>query len=125
MTDKPGETDPLEGFFEAGRANPAEPGDALMARVLADADATQNSARVVARPAKRVRPAIWAVLTGAVGGWPAMAGFVTATMAGVWIGVSAPPALSSVAQNVLDGSAGNYVVDFDEADTFEIAEGGL
>ena len=53
-----------------------------MARVAADA------ARAVPKPpsAIRTRPGFLASL----GGWPALAGFATATLAGVWIGAAAP-----------------------------------
>ena len=76
------EPDPLDEFFEAARNAPAHPSDDLMARVAADA------AREAPRPAQpaRVRPGIFETL----GGWPALGGLVTATVAGVWIGVANP-----------------------------------
>ena len=123
MTDKQGEFDPLEDFFRAGRANPAQPDDALLTRVLADAEAAQNAVVATGGTARRARPSLWAMVAGAVGGWPAMAGLATATVAGVWIGVSAPTGLSNMAMTVWGGSTGAYVVDFDASDTFQIAEG--
>ncbi|MEL7212761.1 MAG: hypothetical protein AAGK92_08880 [Pseudomonadota bacterium] len=83
-TDK---NDPLSGFFEAARADAPQPSDALQMRILADADCT------LAKPASEVKPRHWVrdLLQG-LGGWPAVAGLATATVAGVWIGIS-PPAL--------------------------------
>ena len=125
MTDKPRETDPLEAFFKAGRSNPTEPDGALMARILADAEAQQSMTRAMAHPVRHRRSGWLVALAGAIGGWPGMAGLATATVAGVWIGASAPPGLSGVAQTVLADPSGGYVVDYDVSDTFQILEGGL
>ncbi len=79
------QNDPLEGFFEAARAKAPQPSGDLQVRILADADAALAA---TVRPAPR-RTLLRDVLQG-LGGWPAMAGLVTATMAGVWIGISPP-----------------------------------
>ncbi len=94
------ERDPLEDFFEAARNDPAQPSDALMACIAEDA------ARTVARPAPTPshRPGFFAAL----GGWPAFAGFATAALAGVWIGVSDPLTLDPLG---LVGAGGVGVAD--------------
>lgn len=77
----------LEAFFAAGREYAPVPSDALMARVLADAEAglvRPAVAVAAARPAARrglLRAAI-----GSIGGWAGLGGLATATAAGVWIG---------------------------------------
>lgn len=126
MTHKPDRTDPLETFFEAARAAPAEPDAALMARVLADAGRVQAERRAAAvtRPLRAV-PGWRATLAEAIGGWPAMAGLAAAMVAGIWIGVSPPAALAGIAQTVLGGASDAYLVDLDPAATFQITEGAL
>ncbi|MBW6505840.1 MAG: dihydroorotate dehydrogenase [Rhodobacteraceae bacterium] len=61
----------------------------LLARVLADADA-ELAARSRAAPAPRpvLRLGIMAELLALLGGWRAVSGLATATVAGVWIGFS-------------------------------------
>lgn len=85
------ERDPLDDFFEAGRADAPMPDAALMARVLADADAQTAARAASAQPRES-----WlrAVLRG-LGGWPTVAGLATATAAGVWIGVALPDVTST------------------------------
>ena len=84
------ERDPLDDFFEAGRADRAAPDPALMARILADAEAV---AAARAAPGPRREGRLSAVLRG-IGGWPALAGLATATAAGVWIGIAMPDVTS-------------------------------
>ncbi|MEM9473669.1 MAG: hypothetical protein AAGA71_00115 [Pseudomonadota bacterium] len=91
------ERDPLDDFFDAARARPPAPDPALMARVLADAEA-QAAAREAPVP---VRSGGFAGILRGLGGWPALAGFATATAAGVWIGVALP----DVTQPFLGGAA--------------------
>jgi hypothetical protein len=82
MTDKDHRADDiLEGLFEQARATPPEVPDALMARVLADAQAVQPTAQ----------SSRWRDWLAVFGGLPALGGLVTATCVGFWIGL-APPA---------------------------------
>ena len=84
MTDK----DRLEPFFEAARTERAEPNDAFLARLAADAAAVtaERGAPVVrSAPASPLRR-----MLEAIGGWPSVAGLATATAAGIWIGVAVP-----------------------------------
>jgi hypothetical protein len=74
--------DGLEELF--GRARIARPPAALVARVLADAEAQ--------RP-RQSRAGIGAVLLQAIGGWRSAAGLVAASAAGLLIGYAAPDAL--------------------------------
>ena len=86
----------LDDLFEAARAPVAVPA-ALMARVLADADAVQ----AVAQPLLRRRPRLMAGLLAAIGGIGGLAGLSTAAMAGVWIGFAQPAALTALTDTFL------------------------
>jgi hypothetical protein len=87
----------LDAFFAAARADDPEPGDDLMARILADA------ARVQPRPVTPVSAASasgWRGILAAIGGWPAMGGMAVATMAGLWIGIAPPAGLATIASGI-------------------------
>ncbi len=77
--------DMLEDIFAQARAVASTPSDDLMARVLAGA--VPPTPPVISAPPTSVGKRLLDML----GGWPAVSGLVTATFAGVWIGV-APPA---------------------------------
>ena len=83
MTDK----DPLEDFFETARRTPTEPSEALVSRVLADAQ-SEAGRRAVATTTPASRG--WRAVLEGLGGWPALVGLGTATMAGLWIGFVQP-----------------------------------
>ncbi len=70
-------------FAEARRERPPA---ALVARVLADAEAV--------RPGRRER--LGAALLRAIGGWPSAAGLAAASVAGLLIGFAAPGAVPFV-----------------------------
>lgn len=95
--DNDAETEALEALLDAARAHPPEVPEALMARVLADADGLQpnGDARQVARPSVRER------LADLLGGWQGMGGLVAAACAGVWIGWSPPDALPDAGALIL------------------------
>ncbi|MEL7461775.1 MAG: dihydroorotate dehydrogenase [Pseudomonadota bacterium] len=98
MSNTPPGDDPLDTFFSAARAAQAKPGADLTARVLADAAAMQPAPQTVSKavsktPASPVKPG-W---LSALGGWPALAGLVTATVAGVSIGVADPTYVGDLA----------------------------
>jgi len=73
--------DPLEVFFEAGRATAPVPGPELRARILAAAVGADS----------RAAPRGWG-LRGWVSGWalPGFASGATAAMLGLWVGFAAP-----------------------------------
>jgi hypothetical protein len=79
------------------------PSDALMARVMADADAVLAERRggPVDAPAPRAPWGWLRGVIGAIGGWPAVAGLATATVAGIWVGYAQPGTISGVAAGVL------------------------
>jgi len=118
-------TDPLKAYFDAGKAARPEPGDALMARIMADADRVQAERAAAPAPEPTPRRGRLGWLAAALGGWPAMAGLAAATVAGLWIGVSAPAGLTGIAQEVIAGSDGAYLIDLDPDATFVLADGGM
>jgi hypothetical protein len=75
----------LEALFAEARRD--RPPAALVARVLADAEA--------ARPGRR-REGLGAAILRAIGGWPSAAGLASASAAGLLIGFAAPGAVPFV-----------------------------
>lgn len=112
----------LDIFFDAARSARPEPSPELMARVLDDALAMQPPA---ARPAPSVPTRSWlGALLDTLGGWPAAASLATATLAGVWIGISPPDAVSAVtAQLGLAAEAAIALPDGEELITTYLDEG--
>ncbi|OYX42261.1 MAG: hypothetical protein B7Z02_12605 [Rhodobacterales bacterium 32-67-9] len=88
MTDPDRDDEFLEGFFRAARDARPEPSEALMARILADAEAEMPRApepMPVTRPAGGGAGTLsW--IAAAVGGWRGIGGLATATVAGLWLG---------------------------------------
>lgn len=85
----------LESLFDAARADPPNAPDALMARVIADAQAFQPQ---TARRGWRA----WQGWLRAIGGLPALGGLVTATCVGFWLGVAPPEGIPDLAGMVLE-----------------------
>lgn len=86
----------LDDLFASARAEHVAVSDALLARIVADADAVVAARAVSAR----VTPEFWATLRACVGGWPGLGGMVAATLAGVWIGFAPPDAVAPLAASV-------------------------
>lgn len=107
MTDEPPESDrrrldeELELWFAAARADAPVPSDALLARVLADAEALRPH-----RPAERQPTGGWAEVWRTLGGWPTAAGLAAAGVAGLWIGTAPPDALAPGLEWLAENGAG-------------------
>lgn len=98
MTHDRKDDDYLETLFAASRAAAPEPSRALLAKVMADAEAQFSRSAAVA--------GIWTRLLDAIGGWGGMGGLATATCAGIWIGFSSGYDLNSLTSGIIDdGSA--------------------
>lgn len=81
--------DDLNDLFAAAKAQSLQPPADLAARVLADADdVLVEMSRPVAP--SRHKPNLWTKLSAVLGGGGAMAGMVTATLAGFYIGFAQP-----------------------------------
>ena len=91
MSRQENDEDILEDFFASARAKTPSPDTDLVARVLKDADAVQNVAHA---PGRRQIKRGW---LPAIGGWPALAGLATATVAGVTIGLADPVSVGDLA----------------------------
>ena len=106
MTDKPNKPTDLDGSFDAeldtffaqARSSTPEPSPDLMARILADALEAQPAPPLPPVPARPAYNGGMSELWDALGGWPAAASLVTATVAGIWIGISPPDAVSTVTE---------------------------
>lgn len=122
MTDAPQKPDPLDEAFGILKQHATPPGDDVMARVLADADAVQ--AEILAPP-KPARLPVSVRFMALIGGWPSMAGLATAGLAGVWIGVSQPAALVQTSEALIFGDASGALVDLDPFLGLYDADGGL
>ncbi|WP_457648212.1 hypothetical protein [Profundibacter sp.] len=118
MTDKHDEFG-LDAYFYAERKATRVPSGDLIARVLADAGA-QQMANV---PAPAAQPGLFASLWAAIGGWPTAAGMVTATLVGVWIGISPPAPLEQITAEVPGGADDAYLVDLLPAFGDDFVEG--
>ncbi len=93
MTDSDKDTrDDLAGFFAAAKRERYDLPDGLTGRILHDARQVQDGfvADLANRP---TAPGLLRSLRDVLGGWPAMAGLLTACTAGVWLGYSPPDAL--------------------------------
>lgn len=120
MTHEHDTPDPLAAHFEALKARPAEPGAALLARILDDAGREQAAFRAPAPRSPRFGRLAETVRT--LGGWPAMAGLASAALAGVWIGAAPPAGLAAAVSQALGGNA-ELLIDVDPAAGLILAEG--
>lgn len=82
-------------FDEIREAGAPEVSDALMARVLADAEDTGVVAQDLAARAG------WRDWIAVLGGWPAMGGLVAAGVTGLWIGAAPTGMVSDVMTDML------------------------
>lgn len=84
--------DTLDSLFAEARAHPPALPDALMARVLEDA--------------QRLQPAVprsgWIGWLRALGGGPGIGGLVMATCVGFWLGVAPPAVMPDLAGELLN-----------------------
>jgi hypothetical protein len=104
MVNKLNATDPLAEFFAAAQNDMPEPSAALLARILGDAEAEIAQRAAPARTVPRARAAVWLEILALLGGWRALGGLATATLAGVWIGFSGADGVSGSALDFLTGA---------------------
>ncbi len=93
----------LEDHFAAARGTAPAPSGALMARVLADAEAAMP--RAAAPPlGSGPRPRNLPAWLGAFGGWGGIGGLATAAAAGLWFGYAGLTDPASLAAGLIDGA---------------------
>ena len=86
MTDAERDLDDL--FTQARTGSGALPSNDLLARVMADAERSLQAMSVAAAPAPAARPRFWPQMRQALGGWGGIGGLVTASFAGLWLGLA-------------------------------------
>lgn len=95
----------LDALFAAEMGNPIEPSADFLSRIMDDAMTTQAGFNVQeSEPV--VEQSLWGSIVGIIGGWPTLAGLATATVAGVWIGISPPESLNTLTDSVVGTSFG-------------------
>lgn len=124
MTETTEMTD-LDAGFRALKTQSAVPSADLLARVLADGLAVQESAGYartapVAAPSGGGVGSLLAEVRALFGGWQVLAGFAASVAIGVWIGLHPPQAFEATA-----GDDGFYVVDLSPEDSFALIEESL
>lgn len=108
----------LERFFRAARTAAPEPPAAFLTRLAAQAEAVQaETVQARAVPARAARPRLGLVsaLAAAFGGWAALGGMATATVAGLWIGLAGAPTLVQAVGlgSTVSAEADSYLPDAD------------
>ena len=96
----------LDDLFAQVRAEEVPVRDALLDRIMLDADTVLAQMRPAAPAAASAatRPGLGAMLLDAIGGWPSFSGLAAATVAGVWIGVAPPDALGTLSATFWGGT---------------------
>ncbi len=115
MAENKAEFDDLDAVFAAARKTAPEPSAALLARIEADAlrvAAERQPGTGAARgratpPARHRRAGIWQGISAALGGRGAVAGLLSATLAGLWLGFSPPQGLATLTQSVTQSVLGS------------------
>lgn len=120
MTNKTTDTTGLEPFFDAARGQAPALDDALMARIMADAEAVASAREAPETPP---RPGWFSRVMQGIGGWPAVSGMVTATVLGLAVGISPPALLEGLASGYLTGTSDPYLVDPYQGFGFDLSEG--
>lgn len=108
----------LERFFRVARTAAPEPPAAFLTRLAAQAEAVQAEtvqARAVPAGAARPRLGLVSALAAAFGGWAALGGMATATVAGLWIGLAGAPTLVQAVGlgSTVSAEADSYLPDAD------------
>lgn len=120
MTDNKNLSDAeLEQLFEEMAASNPVPTTDLVARIIADADGVMNDRAtgvIAVQKPLGLRQRLASFLSG-IGGWPAVAGLATATVAGIWIGYAPPSSVSDLASSYISTDVsydiGDYIPSFD------------
>ncbi|MCW1951169.1 MAG: hypothetical protein KIH44_007365 [Octadecabacter sp.] len=87
----------LEAAFAQARTPDIMPSEAALDRIMMDADSVLAEAAPVA---SRPKQGFGALILEAIGGWPSFSGLAAATVAGLWIGVSPPAALTDLSAGI-------------------------
>lgn len=121
MTDDKTQPDGLDAFFSAARSTAPAASAGLLERITQDALAEQRRTASLIASGPGWLSQIWQGL----GGWPALGGLTTATLAGVWIGVNPPSTVAFVTETYLGTESAGYVVDLSAEEVFDLPEEAL
>ena len=101
----------LESTFAKIRAEDVPLSEGLMDQIMMDADSVLAGQAPAASAA--TQPGLWDSLLDAIGGWPSFSGLAAATVAGLWIGVALPDAVTNVTDVFWGGTFEVPVLDGD------------
>ncbi|WP_166416654.1 hypothetical protein [Cochlodiniinecator piscidefendens] len=109
MTDSKNEFTDLDALFAEAREADVIGADALVERVLLDAETVQDSfSNLEIPPVKHQRRSLFMLL----GGWPGFASFATATVAGVWIGFGGVETVQTLSESYFSAMQTEDAADF-------------
>ncbi|WP_375690192.1 hypothetical protein [Pseudooceanicola sp. LIPI14-2-Ac024] len=103
----------LDALFAMARDDAPELPAGLAARMVSDGLAEQARRAAPVPVAAPPRPGPVRRFLAGIGGWPALTGLATATVAGVWIGISPPAVLAETAASLRGNATADdlYLVD--------------
>jgi len=113
----------LDGLLSLAARQPAQPTDALMNRVLADALALQPKTMAAARRPEPPQKGLFGRLAAVFGGASVMAGVFSAALAGVAFGYLDPATTDILTGGLSGGLAGTEALDLFPAADFLLTEG--
>ena len=104
--------DNLDGLFAAAKEQTHDLPTGLKERILNDAGQVQDGFNT-GLPTRSVMPSLFQGLRDLLGGWPGIAGLMTACTAGIWLGFSPPNVLPDalVISGFLQEDLDMYVAD--------------
>lgn len=110
----------LDAAFADARAphDDMVPSDAVLDRIMLNADSVLAASAPLAATAPR--QTFGAFLSDLIGGWPQLGGLAAATVAGLWIGVVQPTAVTDLSTAIWGGT---IEVPLLESDLFAGLEG--
>ncbi len=103
----------LDAVFAQAVENTPAPSSVLLDSIMADAEqvaSLREADAVAARTAPK--PGFLAGLLNSIGGWPAIGGLVSATVAGVWIGYASPATVDGLTDGYLASQTYQDLGDF-------------
>lgn len=109
----------LDAAFAQMRVQDVAPRDDLLDRIMLDADAVLAD-RAVTPASNSSKTGFGAMLLDLIGGWPSLGGLAAATVAGLWIGVVQPTALTDFSAGLLGSTIEVPLLD---SDIFAALEG--
>lgn len=103
----------LEAAFAQARTPDMMPSEAVLNRIMMDADTVLAQAAPAPERPARAKQGLGAMILDAIGGWPTFSGLAAATVAGLWIGVSAPAALTDLSTGIWGATIEVPLLEFD------------